>query len=84
MFGIYVYWCSLVLLLDLQTWNKRKNLVCVAYCVVVFEHLNISLKLIQLKLRLRDYKWDSYTSDKTSESTRIYHEKCFMPHIIFC
>ena len=51
MFGIYVYWCSLLLLIDLQTWNIRRNLVFVAYYVAVFEHLHIQLKVILVKTK---------------------------------
>ena len=51
MFGIHVYWCSLLLLLDLQTWNNRRNLVCVAYYVVEFEHVHIQLKVTLVKTK---------------------------------
>ena len=51
MFGIYVYWYSLLLLLDLQTWNITRTLVCVAYYVVVFEHLHIKLKGTLVKIK---------------------------------
>ena len=54
MFGIYVYWCSLLLLLDLQIWNKRRNLVCVPYYVVVFEYLRIQLKATLVKTKTNE------------------------------
>ena len=50
MFGIYVYWCSLLLLIDLQTWNIRRNPVCVGY-FVVFEHLHIHFKVTLVKTK---------------------------------
>ena len=70
MFGTYVYWYSLLLLLDLQTWNKRRNLVFVAYYLLEFEHLHIKLKVTLVKTKTVEITSESLVQNL---SWKIFH-----------
>ena len=73
MFGIYVYWCSLLLLLDLQTWDKRWNLVCVAYYVAVFEHPRIQPKVTLVKTKTVEITSETLVQNLTCKIFYVLH-----------